>query len=173
MYEWKRRRSSLHAGVRRKPADAEGRRPAFDLRGRDRSAQEAKTQGGSVQAAMSDWQKVEGHLATPRGFRGAAAAAGIKKSEGALDLGLLFSEVEETSAAGVFTTNRVAAAPVIYSRAALRASHGRARAVVVNSGNANAATGRAGLNAAAETARAAAKLLGVPERQVLVCSTGV
>jgi glutamate N-acetyltransferase / amino-acid N-acetyltransferase len=122
---------------------------------------------------MSDWQKIEGHLATPRGFRGAAATVGIKKAAETLDLGLLFSDSGETSAAGVFTTNRAAAAPVIYSRAALRASRGRARAVVVNSGNANAATGRAGLKAAAETARTTAKLLGVPERQVLVCSTGV
>lgn len=120
---------------------------------------------------MSDWRKIEGHLATPRGFRG--AAAGIKKSAETLDLGLLFSDSDETSAAGVFTTNRAAAAPVIYSRATLRSSHGRARAVVVNSGNANAATGRAGLEAARETARTAAKSLGIREREVLVCSTGV
>ncbi len=122
---------------------------------------------------MSEWQKVEGHLGSPRGFRGAAAAAGIKQAEETLDLGLLFSDAEETSAAGVFTTNRAAAAPVIFSRSELRAARGHARAVVVNSGNANAATGRAGLGVAAATARAAAKLLGVQPHQVLVCSTGV
>ena len=122
---------------------------------------------------MRDWQKIEGHLGTPQGFRGAAAAAGIKKAAGTLDLGLLFSEAEKTSAAGVFTTNLAAAAPVLYSRTALRASGGWARAVVVNSGNANAATGRAGLRAAAETARSTAKLLGIRTNDVLVCSTGV
>jgi glutamate N-acetyltransferase / amino-acid N-acetyltransferase len=122
---------------------------------------------------MSEWQKIEGHLGSARGFRGAARAAGIKKAAGALDLGLLFSEARETAAAGVFTTNRAAAAPVIFSRSGLRAARGRARAVVVNSGNANAATGRRGLGAASATARAAARLLRIPSRQVLVSSTGV
>ncbi len=122
---------------------------------------------------MSDWQKIEGHLGTPGGFRGAAVAAGIKKTVAVPDLGLLFSEAPKTSAAGVFTTNRAAAAPVSYSRGALRASGGWARAVIANSGNANAATGRAGLRAAIETARSTAKCLAIPERLVLVCSTGV
>ncbi len=124
-------------------------------------------------AEFPDWQIVEGNLATPRGFRAAAARAGIKRAEGALDLALIFSDSEDTAAAGTFTTNRAAAAPVTVSRQYLKAGRGRARAVVVNSGNANACTGRTGLQAAQETARAAARLLGVRAEQVLVASTGV
>jgi len=122
---------------------------------------------------MRHWEVIEGHLATPRGFRGAAMAAGIKKAAGALDLALIASDAPETTAAGTFTTNRVAAAPVEVSRAHLEASHGRARAIVVNSGNANACTGREGLRTAQETTRAAAKLLGAEPEEVLVASTGV
>ncbi len=122
---------------------------------------------------MRSWEKIEGHLATPRGFRAAAVAAGIKKTAGALDLALIVSDGAATSAAGVFTTNQAAAAPVAVSRRHLQASRGWARAVVVNSGNANACTGSAGLEAAEETARATAKLLGAKPEQVLIASTGV
>jgi glutamate N-acetyltransferase/amino-acid N-acetyltransferase len=120
---------------------------------------------------MCAWQTKEGNLATPRGFRGAAVAAGIKK--GILDLALIVSDAADTAAAGAFTTNLAAAAPVILCRRHLQLSRGHARAVVVNSGNANACTGRAGTEAAAETARGAARLLGLSDREVLVASTGV
>src|SRR5216683_6351235 len=122
---------------------------------------------------MTNWESVEGNLATPSGFRAAATAAGIKKRAHALDLALIVSDAPVTSAAGLFTTNRVAAAPVVLSRRNLSESRGRARAIVVNSGNANACTGRDGLRAAQETTRAAAKLLGFLPREVLVASTGV
>jgi glutamate N-acetyltransferase/amino-acid N-acetyltransferase len=122
---------------------------------------------------MSNWEAIDGSLASPRGFRASAVAAGLRKAGGGLDLALIFSDSRETTAAGMFTTNRVAAAPVVLSRRNLKASRGRARAVVVNSGSANACTGRAGLEAAQATARAAAKLLGIPPSQVLVASTGV
>ncbi|MBZ5515935.1 MAG: bifunctional glutamate N-acetyltransferase/amino-acid acetyltransferase ArgJ [Acidobacteriia bacterium] len=122
---------------------------------------------------MPEWEQIEGNIATPAGFRAAATAAGIKKAEGALDLAMIFSECEETTAAGVFTTNRVPAAPVVLSRQHLAQSHGKARAIIVNSGNANAATGSAGLAAAEKTAKVAAKLLAVAPEQVLVASTGV
>jgi glutamate N-acetyltransferase/amino-acid N-acetyltransferase len=122
---------------------------------------------------MRRWEKIEGTLATPQGFRTSAVAAGIKKVQGALDLGLIFSDAPETAAAGMFTKNLVAAAPVVLSRRNLLRSHGRARAIVVNSGNANACTGRAGMGAAEETARAAAIVLGLPYHHVLVASTGV
>ncbi len=122
---------------------------------------------------MSAWEKIEGHLGTPAGFRGAAIAAGIKKTEGALDLALLFSDGPATSAAGVFTTNLVAAEPVKVSREHLRLSRGYARAIVVNSGNANACTGTQGRRAALETARAAARALHIAPEQVLIASTGV
>ncbi len=122
---------------------------------------------------MQKWLAIDGHLATPRGFRAAAMAAGIKKAAGALDLAMVFSESARTSAAGVFTTNRVVAAPVEVSRRHLAESRGRCRALVVNSGNANACTGRPGLLAAEETTRAAAKALRIEPREVLVASTGV
>jgi glutamate N-acetyltransferase/amino-acid N-acetyltransferase len=107
------------------------------------------------------------------GFRAAAVAAGIKKLNEALDLALIFSDSPATAAAGVFTTNRVAAAPVLLSRQNLVASRGRCRAIVVNSGNANACTGRPGMHAAEETARVTGELLGIEPSQVLVASTGV
>ncbi|MGH7248820.1 MAG: bifunctional glutamate N-acetyltransferase/amino-acid acetyltransferase ArgJ, partial [Pseudomonadota bacterium] len=106
-------------------------------------------------------------------FRAAATAAGIKKTEGALDVGLVFSEAEETAAAAVFTTNLVAAAPVVLSRANLKSNHGWARAALANAGNANAATGKAGYQASLATAKETARLLQIPENQVLVASTGV
>jgi glutamate N-acetyltransferase/amino-acid N-acetyltransferase len=126
-----------------------------------------------VSRATANWETIEGDLAAPLGFRAAAIAAGIKKAPGALDLALIFSDAPATTAAGVFTTNQVAAAPVLLSRQNLSASRGCCRAVVVNSGNANACTGKAGRQAAEETARVAAELLGIEPSQVLLASTGV
>ena len=119
------------------------------------------------------WEPIEGGLATPRGFRAASVASGIKKATGALDLALIFSELPQTTAAGVFTTNLAAAAPVVLSRRSLQESRGQARAVVINSGNANACTGAEGLSVAEQTAVAAATLLDVAPEQTLVASTGV
>src|SRR5215472_3855874 len=124
-------------------------------------------------STASGWEPVEGSLATPRGFRAASVASGIKKETGALDLALIFSEVPQTTAAGVFTTNLAAAAPVVLSRRSLQESRGQARAVVINSGNANACTGAEGLRVAEQTAVAAATLLDVAPEQTLVASTGV
>jgi glutamate N-acetyltransferase/amino-acid N-acetyltransferase len=122
---------------------------------------------------MIQWEQIEGNLATPSGFRGAAVAAGIKKAAGALDLALIVSDAPETTAAGVFTNNLAAAAPVHLCRLHLAASFGHARAVLVNAGNANACTGRAGAQAVKATADAVAKLFRIPSNQVLVASTGV
>jgi len=122
---------------------------------------------------MPKWELLEGSLATPAGFRASAVAAGIKKTPHALDLTLIFSDAPVTTAAGVFTSNRVAAAPVVLSRQNLAASRGRCRAIVANSGNANACTGQGGMRTAQETARAAARLLRIEPTQVLVASTGV
>src|SRR5437879_7939397 len=107
----------------------------------------------------------------PRGFRFAATACGLKKT-GALDFAILSSDVP-ASAAGVFTQNLVVAAPVLISKAHLRASKGRMRAVVVNAGNANCATGTAGHAAAVRTVAETAKRLGCKPEEVFVCSTGV
>jgi glutamate N-acetyltransferase/amino-acid N-acetyltransferase len=119
------------------------------------------------------WGKKEGSLATPPGFRAAAVAAGIKKLDGALDLALILSDAPATTAAGLFTTNVAAAAPVHLCRQHLHAGRGQARAIIVNAGNANACTGRAGMRVAEATARGVAKAFGVPTDQVLVASTGV
>ncbi|MHB8754824.1 MAG: bifunctional glutamate N-acetyltransferase/amino-acid acetyltransferase ArgJ [Candidatus Acidiferrales bacterium] len=106
----------------------------------------------------------------PRGFAFSAAACGLKKS--GLDLGLIVSETP-AAAACVFTTNLVKAAPLLISQAHLRRSAKAMRAIVVNSGNANCATGPAGLVAAQRTASAVAHSIGCAPQQVLVCSTGV
>ena len=107
----------------------------------------------------------------PRGFSFAAAACGIKKS--GLDLALLVSETP-TSAAAVFTTNRVQAAPVLASQVHLRKSRAQMRGVIINSGNANCCTGSDGYAAAAATALKVAWELGrLHPTQILVCSTGV
>jgi len=107
----------------------------------------------------------------PRGFRFAATACGLKKT-GALDLAVISSDTL-ASAAAVFTQNLVVAAPVVLSKQHLRASKGRMRAIVVNAGNANCATGKAGDDAAQRTVAETAKRLGCTQQEVLVCSTGV
>ncbi|HEV8231414.1 MAG TPA: bifunctional glutamate N-acetyltransferase/amino-acid acetyltransferase ArgJ [Thermoanaerobaculia bacterium] len=111
---------------------------------------------------------IPGDVATPKGFRAAGIHCGVKREKP--DLALLVSEVP-ASAAGVFTTNKVKAAPVRYSQRVVIG--GRAQVVVVNSGNANACTGKAGLADAAEMAKLAGDALGVDPELVLVASTGV
>ena len=96
--------------------------------------------------------------------------AGLKSSPGAKDL-MVTSLAPGTSVAGMFTTSRCPSAPVEWCRAVLPG--GRIRAIVVNSGNANAFVGNAGVVVVAETVKAAAKLLGCPRKQVFVASTGV
>lgn len=103
------------------------------------------------------------------GFVAGAVVAGLKK-QGKKDLGIIFSEVP-ACAAGVFTTNRVQAAPVLLDKKRIRS--GRCQAIVANSGNANACTGKQGIEDAEAVAGAAAAALGIPEDLVLVASTGV
>jgi glutamate N-acetyltransferase / amino-acid N-acetyltransferase len=104
-----------------------------------------------------------------KGFRFSAVEAAIKKP-GRLDLALIYSEVPATVAA-VFTTNKVKAAPLLLSME--RFKSGMCRAVVVNSGNANACTGQQGMMDAVETARLVADGLNISQDSVLVASTGV
>ena len=106
---------------------------------------------------------------TCKGFTACGMAAGIKKN-GSLDLGLLVSD-RPARVAAVFTKNRVQAAPVKLDRE--RVKSGAARAVIVNAGNANCANGPQGLVAAEAMAAAAARVLNLPDDQVLVASTGV
>ena len=107
----------------------------------------------------------------PLGFSFSAVAAGIKVS-GRPDLALVETAGGATAAA-LFTTNRVVAAPVEVGRAALLSTGGRVRAVIVNSGNANCATGRAGIQACERVCREAGNLFGVPAAEVFPSSTGI
>jgi len=116
-------------------------------------------------------KNVLSEAALPRGFRFSATACGLKKT-GALDLALLSSDVP-ASAAAVFTQNLVVAPPVVVSKENLRASKGRVRAVIVNAGNANCATGPAGRAASLKTVEETARRLVCQPHEVLVCSTGV
>ncbi|MGA2835907.1 MAG: bifunctional glutamate N-acetyltransferase/amino-acid acetyltransferase ArgJ [Acidimicrobiales bacterium] len=112
-------------------------------------------------------------ITTPRGFVASGLAAGIKAS-GALDLALVaVDDGVAVPTAATFTSNLALAAPVQVSRAHMAANRGRAAAVVVSSGNANAATGDRGRADAAEMCGSVAAELGVPAEQVLVCSTGL
>ncbi|MDT8419698.1 MAG: bifunctional glutamate N-acetyltransferase/amino-acid acetyltransferase ArgJ [Desulfuromonadales bacterium] len=105
----------------------------------------------------------------PKGFRFAGIASGIKSS-GKLDLGLICSDAPATCA-GVFTQNQVVAAPITVTRP--RIASGQCQAILVNSGNANACTGQAGITVAQEMGALVAKQLRVPVELVAVASTGV
>ena len=110
-----------------------------------------------------------GSVTTPKGFRAGATYAGIKKKEAA-DLGILASETS-CVAAGLFTANRIKAAPVVLSQR--RIAGGKASGVVVNAGCANACTGEQGSADAAEMTSLTAGMIGVPVEEMLVASTGV
>ncbi len=113
-----------------------------------------------------------GTLTTPRGFRAGATYAGIKKkTDHTLDLALLYSELPAT-VAGVFTRNKVRAAPVLVSESRVK-SGDPGRAIIVNAGCANAVTGEQGLRDAVAMADMAAMSLGIQPESVFVASTGV
>lgn len=134
-------------------------------------------------------KEIEGGVTAAKGFLAAGIAAGIKK-DGSMDMAMVVSTVP-CAAAGTFTTNVVKAAPVVYDREIIQ-KNGIAQAVVINSGIANACTGKEGLEACLRTAEAASKGLEkfrmteqdgkpainadgkpVPAESILVCSTGV
>lgn len=106
----------------------------------------------------------------PKGFRAAGIAAGIKES-GALDLTLVVNDGPADAAAGVFTTNKVKAAPVLWSQQVIQSR--RLTAVVLNSGGANACTGPEGFQDTHATAEKVAEVLGIGAVDVAVCSTGL
>lgn len=106
----------------------------------------------------------------PLGFQFAGTYAGIKKNASKRDMALIVSDRDAT-AVGMFTTNRVCAAPVQVCRG--RVPSATARGVIVNSGNANACTGEQGVRDAEEMTSLAAAKLGIAPKQLLVCSTGV
>ncbi len=124
----------------------------------------------------SRWVEAPAHVSErpggglPAGFRAAGVACGLK-SDGALDVGLLVADAGETVSAARFTRSGVLAAPVVLCQE--RCDLGRLRAIVANAGNANAATGGRGLDAAAKMQGAAAMAAGIDPAQVAVASTGV
>ena len=111
----------------------------------------------------------KGGITAPKGFTAAGIQAGFKRSR--KDLALIFSG-EPASAAGVFTANRAAAAPVLIDREQLSRSTVQ-RAFLINSGSANACTGTQGLADGRLSLQWTAEALGIPREQVLICSTGV
>ena len=126
---------------------------------------------------MTRAQLTDGGVTTPLGFRAAGVACGIKRAPdppaaAPLDLALVATDAA-VSAAAVFTTNKAVAAPVTVSRDHIARSGGQARAIVVNSGCANAATGQAGLDVARTMAERTAAAVGCAPEHVLVASTGV
>jgi glutamate N-acetyltransferase/amino-acid N-acetyltransferase len=119
---------------------------------------------------MTDWRVIDGSITAPKGFKAAGITAGLKPS-GAPDLALIYSE-SEAIAAGVFTTSQVRAACVDYCRQRLQAK-ASARAILVNAGQANAATGSQGWADAQESAQLLAEALNLAPESILLASTGV
>lgn len=114
---------------------------------------------------------VDGHIATPQGFRAGAVACGLKK-DGRFDLGAIVCDAV-ADAAAVFTTNVVQAAPLIATQQGLRQQNGRVRSVIVNSGNANACTGEQGWEDARSMQRVWGRVWDTEESLIAVASTGV
>ena len=112
-----------------------------------------------------------GPIFLPKGFKFSAVTAGIKAS-GKSDLALILAEPGSTAAA-MFTRNLVVAAPVQVGRVAIAATRGRVRGVIVNSGNANCATGPAGIRACRSVSAQTAKLLNTTPSHVFSSSTGI
>ena len=129
----------------------------------------------STSSAVSLRPIARGGVTSAQGFTAAGVHAGFRKNPGRADLALVVAD-RPVAAAGVFTTNRFCAAPVQVSREQLGGiehGYGTMRAVVINSGNANAATGEPGLAIARETCGVVADALGCKAGEVLVASTGV
>ena len=132
----------------------------------------ASTPVAPIELPEGPWEVVEGGgVTSARGFRAMGTVAGLKAS-GLPDLGVVVCEGEGATAAGVFTLNQVCAPPVDVCKRVV-ASGRRVRAVVANSGQANAATGAAGLADAERMCGEAARAVGCEAGEVLVCSTGV
>ncbi|KAG5583937.1 hypothetical protein H5410_044371 [Solanum commersonii] len=117
------------------------------------------------------WQQIPGGVTAAKGFKAAGMYGGLRALGEKPDLALVTCDVDAISA-GAFTTNVVAAAPVLYCKSALNASK-TARAVLINAGQANAATGDAGYQDVIECSSALAKLLQLKQDEVLIESTGV
>ena len=127
---------------------------------------------GPAKAGPHEGTRIDGGITAPLGFTSAALHCGIKAKTGALDLTVV-SAAQPVAAAGIFTTNLAQAAPVLVSKRNLQQTAGMARAIVINSGCANACTGTQGFADAETMAREVATALGCSPAEVLVASTGV
>ena len=117
------------------------------------------------------YTRIKGGVCSARGFKGSAVSCGIKDpTSDRLDLSLIYSE-EDCLSVGMFTQNRVKAAPVRISQNHLRSEN--VRAIITNSGNANACTGPTGMQDARNMTKETARHLQIKQREVAVCSTGV
>ncbi|MDI6784479.1 MAG: bifunctional glutamate N-acetyltransferase/amino-acid acetyltransferase ArgJ [bacterium] len=119
---------------------------------------------------MNKSKHICGGITAPQGFIASGVYCGLKKKPDSKDLAIIYSEVPAV-AAGTFTTNLVKAAPVLVDIQQIKS--GTAQAIIVNSGNANACTGKQGLADAWQMVKLTAKELGIPASSVLVASTGV
>ncbi len=119
---------------------------------------------------MSDFKFIDGGISTVQGFKSTGIHTGLKKAK--KDLAIIYSEAK-TAAAGVFTENKVKAAPVLVTKEHIESSNGNCKAIVINSANANACTGLKGMENAREMAKIAAEHLNLEINEVLISSTGV
>lgn len=117
------------------------------------------------------WKEIEGGVTAPKGFLAAGLRAGVKPGKTNKDMAMIFSS-QPAVTAGVFTRNVVKAAPVLVDQKTV-AEYETAKAVVINSGNANACTGAKGIEDVYATMQETAKVLSIQKEDVLVCSTGV
>ncbi len=115
-------------------------------------------------------KKIAGNICAPKGFLAAGIHVGVRKNTEKADLALIYSE-QPAAAAGVFTINEVKAAPVILTEKHLK--HGTLQAIIVNSGNANACTGKQGMSDAEQMAAATAAQFNISADKIAVSSTGV
>ena len=127
---------------------------------------------GPAKAGHYESTRIEGGITAPLGFTSAALHCGIKAKAGVLDLTVV-SAAQPVAAAGLFTLNLAQAAPVLISKRNLQQTAGMARAIVINSGCANACTGTQGYADAETMAREVASALGCSPEDILVASTGV
>lgn len=126
---------------------------------------------GRERADYMDIRIIDGGVTAPKGYRAWALGAGIKKSSAKKDMAMLLSE-KPAVCAGVYTKNCVQAAPVLWDKK-ITDGGGSVRAVVINSGNANACTGEQGYKNTQTTAQTAARALEINKEEVLIASTGV
>ncbi|MBM4055069.1 MAG: bifunctional glutamate N-acetyltransferase/amino-acid acetyltransferase ArgJ [Planctomycetes bacterium] len=113
---------------------------------------------------------ISGSVVTPKEFQASGVYCGIKIAKDRLDMGIILSKIPAAGAA-LFTTNKICAAPVLLGRKIIK--RGKLRAIVVNSGNANACTGERGYKNAEDMALLMSKHLAIPPEEVLVSSTGI